>query len=317
MVSVANDESSPPAADERTPVPEFKAELSLDQFRVALEHSPDIMLPVSLDVGTLDGSAAHHPSSADERRTAGLAELTEQGVFDPDTGTVHPLLRLALALPVAAEYAMHVQSWTPTTSSQTLISITGALMSEITITVKRSADSALTEVRETTEGTVHVTTGPLKLIVERVGALLEDTPPEPTDVAPLTVEIGLVESRSLIAAIQQGDPLVVEQLAAQLGVTAAVPLLRPLATTMEAGLRLRVTERPGLPRYSGEWFQGTTGSWFSMQVLGARDAEGELTAESLTDGGRLRIARVPRSAITTEVLGIVTTISIAETHARI
>ncbi|TFD58130.1 hypothetical protein E3T39_12550 [Cryobacterium suzukii] len=293
--------------------PDFQAELTVDEFRVVQEAVPDLMLPVSLGVGTLEESGP----DVDIRRSAALEALAGRQLLRSmpgGAGDPHPLLLLALGLPSMAVHAMWVQSWTPTESSQTLVSISDQLMSAVTVTVARATDSPQTFAHECVDGRVTISLGSLALLVDHLDGLLAETPLEPVGVRTVTVLIGLVESRTLIAAIRAGDHLVVEQLAAQFGAADAVPVLRSLAATMESGLRLRVFRKPGTPLYSAEWFQGTTGEWVSMRVLA--NSPGEVTAQTLIDAGQVQVSRRHRSALLADILSVVTTLALEGERVR-
>lgn len=221
------------------------------------------------------------------------------------TGAVHPLLLMALSVPWAAQYSVQVQSWTPTTSSQTLMSVTSSLTSVVTISIPRSTSDPVTDVRASSVGEVRIRVGPISIVAVEVQALLDVAPPEPVGVRPARAEVGLVESRALIEAIRLPDSAVLEQLAVQFDAVAAVPLLRLLAATMEAGFRMHVYAVPGRPLRAIEWFQAPTGEWVTLRLIPARDADGVVSAESLTDDGRVEIVRQRRSVIVAESVAVV------------
>ncbi|SEN55670.1 hypothetical protein [Cryobacterium luteum] len=217
-----------------TKQPHFQAELALDEYRVVLQAAPDLVMPASLRVGTL----AESGPDADRRGSAAVAALTGRQLLGRTAvgpgdvaGDPHPLLLVALGLPLMAVQAMRVQSWTPTESSQTVVSVAGRLMSAVTVTVPRCTDSPQISARASEHGRVAISLGSLSLLVGHLDGLLAAAPPEPAGMRALTVQLGLVESRTLIAAIRTGDDLVTEQLATQFGATAAVPLLRSLAVS--------------------------------------------------------------------------------------
>lgn len=297
--------------------PEFRAELTLDEYRVVQLGAPDLVLPASLGVGTLAESG---PDVATRLSAAHATLSLRQLLAEGPTGTAagsgdpHPLLLIALTLPLKAAHAMRVQSWTPTESSQTLVSISGGLMSAVTITLPRSKDSPETSARTSADGRVTISFGALSLLVDHLDGLLAGSPTEPAGVRALTVEIGLVESRTLIAAIRAGDHVIVEQLATQFGAMSVIPLLRSLASTMESGLRLRVFAKPGKPLYSAEWFQTTTGDWVSLRVLAPRTEA--VTAQSLVDAGQVQLSRRHRSALLADILSVVTTLALEVERVR-
>jgi hypothetical protein len=278
----------------------FAAELSLDEVRVLLEAAPaGFVVPAALAVGTIESSG---PDAA-TRRDAAMTALTGRSLLDPD---VHPLLLLALGMPSGARHALQVQAWTPATSSQTLVSVAGALASIITVAVARSATETSTDVAATTTGSVSVAIGDLPLVVHRLDHLLDDAPPEPRGVRPLTVTVGLVESRSLIEAVREGDDAVVAQLAELFHAGDAVPILRGLAATAEAGIRMRSYLDRGRPFRRANFVQTATGAWVAMRVLARPGPDGSVTAQSLTDGGRVELGRFRRSSITAEIVSMVT-----------
>jgi len=218
---------------------------------------------------------------------------------------VHPLVLMALTVPLAARYSVQVQSWTPTTSSQTLMSITSSLTSAVTISIPRSTSDPVTDVRSARAGEVRIRVGPVSIVTAEVDALLSGAPPEPVGVRPARAEVSLVESRALMEAIRLPNQAVVGQLATQFDAVEAVPLLRLLAATMEAGFRMHVYAVPGRPLRAIEWFQAPTGEWVTLRLIPARDAEGVVTAEALTDEGRVEIVRQRRSVIVAESVAVV------------
>lgn len=291
--------------------PEFDAHLTLDEFRLVLESAPaEVVVPAALSAGTFESSGA----DATTRRETARNTLTERGLMD--IGGLHPLIVLALTMPLAARSAIQVQSWTPETSSQTLVSSAGRLVSIVTVTVERVKTLPATDVRTVTAGSATITVGGLPLVVDRLDHLLDDAPPEPAGVRPLSVTLGLVESRSLVEAVRQGDDEVVAQLAELLGAARAVPILRTLAATAESGLRLRAFVEHGRPLFRASWFQGSTGAWVTMRVLAGRDGGGEVSAQSLTDAGRLELGRFRRSAITAELISVVSAFEVEAARGR-
>lgn len=268
--------SAPHAGEDGQSTPAFNATFTLDEFRVLQTELPELTLPASLDVGTIADSVGD--GSADERRERAVESL--RATCDP----TDPLLRLALTLPVAAEYSIHVQAWTPSTTSQTMVALNPSVTSVITIMLPRDTTADFSSPHSSHGGTVQVTLGSRSIIVGELLSLLDEAPAEPARVEPTTVRIGVVESRSLIEAIKQGDAEVVEQLALQFQAADALPLLRPLAATMEARFRMHVFAQPGRPVFSTEWFQASTTEWVTARLSAtAEHSDGKVTAQTITD----------------------------------
>lgn len=289
--------------------PSFTAELTLDEFRYLVELTPPIPLPVSLTVGSLGGSSTSD-DDLDRRRTSARIALETKNLLtvpagrDDPTELRHPLLLLALALPLAAQHAIQVQSWTPGTSSETLICVADGIASTVTITLERSDDLPSTQISTARDGVVRIVLGSLALIVEAIEGLLEGTPREPGKVEPLMVEVGLVESRSIIEAIRSGDPAVVDQVAGLFDALAALPLLRSLAATMEAGIRIRAYDH-GILGFTADWVQSESGEWIGFRLLGSPDANGETTAQSVVDSARVELTRRRRNMVGADLISLV------------
>lgn len=307
----------------RDTMPAFSAELTLDEFRVVAECAPELVLPSILHLGSLEESASEGTPPVEERRAAALESLIarklvsavaessgQRTVEQIHTGTLslHPLLHSALMVPLVAHTAIRVQSWIPKTSSQSLVALGGVVASTMTVTLDRARDAEITDPRRQTTGFVDIRVGPLSSAVDALIALLEGAPPEPENVRVVSIRLGLVESRSLIEAIRQGDDVVVSQMATQLDANDAVEILRAMAATMEAGFRLQVSERPGAVIHEVDWVQATSNEWVSMRIV-PPDGATEVTAELLTGEGQVEIVRASRSMITAEILSVMSTVA--------
>ncbi|TFB85331.1 hypothetical protein E3O44_14215 [Cryobacterium algoricola] len=290
--------------------PQFDVTLTLDEFRVLLECAPETVLPASLAVGVLDASVA----SQSRRDTARIA-LGTRNLVDAESAP-HPLLAMALAMPLVADSSIQVQSWNPATTAWTLVALAGRSMALFTIELPRSRTEPVTDALTATVGEITITLGPVALVSGRLGALLADSPAAAPGFSPVRVEIGLVESRSILAAIRRGDHALVDRLAAQFGAAAAVPVLRSLAGTMEAGFRLHSFVRPGTPVRALEWFQSSSGDWLSMHLAASADADGTVTPQALVDTGRVLIQRQRHRDITAELLNLISTVTIGASHVR-
>ena len=266
--------------------PSFTADLTLDEFRLVRELNSDLELPLALAVGGFSDDAG----KSAERRHLARASLVQSKLVGSDDEATHPLLVLALSMPMGPQHAIQVQSWTPTTSSQTVITVIANLMSSVTVTLERSKDAATTDPFTAVSGAVRVVLGDLGLIVQSIQDLLAGSAPAPDRVVPMTVEVGLVESRSLIDGIRTGDAAVVDKLASLFSAHEAVPLLRSLAATMESGARIRASDPAG-PRYSADWVQASTGEWVGFRLLGNPEMDSDPSAQAIVDGARVELTR--------------------------
>lgn len=279
--------------------PRFTADLTLDEFRLIRELTPDLDVPLNIEVGGFGGDSAQ----SDARRRSARESLALNQLLGGDDQPVHPLLVLALSMPMGPEHAIQVQSWTPGTSSQTVISVIGDLMSSITVTLDRSKDAASTDPRTALAGVVHVSLGDLGRIVESIQGLLEGSAAVPDRVVPATFQIGLVESRSLIDGIRTGDVAVLDKLATMFSAHDAVPLLRSLASTMESGVRIRASDPAG-PRYSADWVQASTGEWVGFRILGSPQLGADPSAQAIMDEARVELTRRRTPTFVADVLSL-------------
>lgn len=303
----------------------YHAELTLDELRAVVECAPDLLLPPMLDLGRFEESAFDGGPSVEVRRVTALDALIAKGVVsdvaeslqeeNAATGgspwVLHSLLRAALTVPLVAESVIRVKSWTPRTSSRTMVAVAKSVASTFTVTVDRQRGEESTDPTSQLVGNVSISVGPFSSISESLTALLDAAPPEPDAVRPISLRVGLVTARSLIEAIKQGDETVVYQLAEQLGASEGLSVLRSLAATMEAGFRMQVTVRPDRLILTSDWVQSNANEWVTMRLVVPGHA-GKVTAEVLTDEGQVDIIRSSRSMITTE---IVSAVSIVAEHA--
>jgi hypothetical protein len=218
-------------------------------------------------------------------------------------------------MPMGPEHAIQVQSWTPATSSQTVISVVGDLMSSITVTLDRSKNAATTEPRAAVAGRVRVALGGLGLMVDSIQDLLAGSSVEPDRVIPMTIEIGLIESRSLIDGIRTGDAAVIDKLATLFSAHDAVPLLRSLAATMESGVRIRASDPAG-PRYSADWVQASTGEWVGFRLLGNPELGGDSSAQAVVDGTRVELTCRRTPSFVADVLSLASSYQLEGAHAE-
>ncbi len=312
------------------PVATFRAELTLDEFRVLGECKRDLFVHPLLQLGTLEDSGSVDGPSVAERRATALTGLEDrQMIFaaaaestvksesqhSDSVWVVNPLLVSALMFPLVATTAIKVQSWTPKTSSQSLVGAHESLASMFTVTVDRRTGAASTDPRNETAGLLKIQVGPVLSVTDALIALIDAAPPEPPEVKPMSVRLGLVASRSIIEAIHQGDDAVVARIAQQFDAADAVGILRTLAATMEAGFHMQVSVRPGQVVRDIEWVQSTANEWVTMRLV-VPDGAGEVTADLLTTEGEVDIRRDTRSLISAEIVSMMITIFDRVGHAK-
>lgn len=265
----------------------FTAELSIDGYRLLTGKGGPLLAPAALSAGAVP------PGRAEVARR----DLLDARLLATD-GAPHPLLAIALLLLRATHRHVAVTSWTPTTTSTTLGTAADALTSTVTLSLARDRTADTTDATTATDGLLRVSLGPAALAVQHLTALADDTD------APLVRaerhRIPIVAARAVVEAVRRRDEALVAEVARQVGAVEHVELLRGLADTMEAGLRL-VASDDTAPRAVSEWFQASDGRWFTARLT-APDARP--TVELLAESGELVIDVRPRSSITADVLAL-------------
>ncbi len=274
----------------------WRFELTVSELRAVCALVPELMLPDGYRVSDLTKGDAGSDDS--ELITAALASLAERGLVirDGDDGkeSVAPGLLFALSLHAVSEYAIRTFSWSPEDESRELVS------------VNRGACAGLrrVQVRGTPVGDpgtrIVVTFMYLGELAKHLLELVADN--SHGTKSPLqSTTIGLVESRLILEAIRSGDQEFLQSLTSRPDAQADVQLMSGLTREMSAGFHLELLDKDARCLYIGDWFRGDDG-WISMNLMPERFPA---TGESIAESGRMRLAKVSRALIRTDLIELV------------
>jgi hypothetical protein len=274
----------------------WRFELTVDELQVVCELVPELVLPSGFAVSDLSSGA--DPDEASFK--AAYRSLKERGLIirqaDDDQDGVAPALLFALSLHAVAERGIRIFAWSPADESRELISVNRGACAGLRRVQARTAGSAAT--------ILVVTFMYLGELTKHLMELVAETAPGVKSSLKSTT-IGLVESRAVVEALRVGDQEFLASLSSRIDSEADVDLMSGLTGPMDAGIHLELLDKDARCLYMGDWFRGDDG-WISMAIL---PSVVPLSGQSLAESGRMRLARVSRSLIRSDLLEIVAALS--------
>ncbi len=274
----------------------WRFELTVSELRAVCALVPELLLPDGYRVSDL--TKGENGSDESEKLAAALASLTERGLVsrngDDEKESVAPGLLFALSLHAVSEYAIRTFSWSPEDESRELVSVNrGACAGLRRVQVRgTSVGDPDTRIVVTFMYLGELAKHLLELVAEN--SLSTKSPLQSTT-------IGLVESRLILEAIRSGDQKFLQSLTSRPDAQTDVDLMSGLTREMSAGFHLELLDKDARCLYIGDWFRGDDG-WISMTLMPEKFPA---TGQSISESGRMRLAKVSRALIRTDLIELV------------
>lgn len=278
--------------------------LSADEWHLLTSRLDAVRVPVEF-LSELEKTVS--PAEQESREAAALHALQQRKLVAPQadledtdlTEFLHPALGAVLSLPQVASTVIDIAAWGPSRSVLQSLSVAGSFCLGLARTQRvqnqDETPDATTRVRD--ENSVEITAcGTADLIDEALRSLDLTDDRSSTGSAPVS-SVSLSDASALVLAIRTGDTAVIDEAFRRVGLDEHNTGFAAMAATITGGFLLRMHDTRTGNSWAPAWFYSDSG-WVRLGV----DTGGEeVTAQRLTENGRVSCRPVSRTAIIADV----------------